>query len=265
MSYLDVDSDGLIDIDNLTANLKKDTILVSVMQVNNETGVLQAIAEIGALLKDKGILFHVDAAQAAGKTPIDVAAFNVDLMSFSAHKVYGPKGAGALYVRQKPRVRLSPLIHGGGHERGLRSGTLATHQIVGMGKAFEIAKAEMNKECRQIKTLQDLFLKELAALPGIKLNGAKGQRVPHNSNISFEGVDGEALIYALSELCVSTASACTSQSIEPSHVLTAMAVSDRLAHSSIRFSFGRYTTEDDVKKAAALVIQQVQRLRALSL
>lgn len=265
VTYLKPMANGLIHLDDLAKAIRPDTILVSVMHVNNEIGVIQPIAEIARLLRDKGIVFHVDAAQSVGKVLLDVKALDVDLMSFSAHKSYGPKGIGALYVRSKPRIRLNAIIHGGGHERGLRSGTLATHQIVGMGEAFHLAASCFNDEFTRIRSLKDFFLSQLGELDGIVLNGDRDKRVPHNINLSFDGIDGESLMFALSNsLCVSAASACVSASIEPSYVLTAIGVSDRLAHSSVRFSLGRYTTKEELDKAASVVIREVQRLRKLA-
>ncbi|HWV17074.1 MAG TPA: IscS subfamily cysteine desulfurase [Rhodocyclaceae bacterium] len=263
-TYLDPLPNGLITLDQLKAALRPDTVLVSVMAVNNEIGVIQPIAEIGELCREKGIIFHVDAAQATGKMPIDLEQLKVDLMSFSAHKTYGPKGIGALYVRRKPRIRLEAQMHGGGHERGLRSGTLATHQIVGMGEAFRIAKQEMATENERIRMLRDRLLKGLQTIEETYVNGDMDQRVPHNLNISFNFVEGESLIMAIKDLAVSSGSACTSASLEPSYVLRALGRSDELAHSSIRFSIGRFTTEEDVDYAIKLLQGKIDKLRELS-
>jgi cysteine desulfurase len=263
-TYLDPLPNGLITLDQLKAALRPDTVLVSVMAVNNEIGVIQPIAEIGELCREKGIIFHVDAAQATGKMPIDLEQLKVDLMSFSAHKTYGPKGIGALYVRRKPRIRLEAQMHGGGHERGLRSGTLATHQIVGMGEAFRIAKEEMATENERIRMLRDRLLKGLQTIEETYVNGDMDHRVPHNLNISFNFVEGESLIMAIKDLAVSSGSACTSASLEPSYVLRALGRSDELAHSSIRFSIGRFTTEDDVDYAIKLLQGKIDKLRELS-
>jgi len=264
ISYLTPESNGLIDLEKLEAALRPDTILVSIMHVNNEIGVIQDIKAIGELTRPRGILFHVDAAQSVGKARMDVREINVDLMSFSAHKVYGPKGIGALYVSRNPRVRLEPLIHGGGHENGLRSGTLPTHQIVGMGEAFRIAKERFDRDHQHQSQLRDRLWAGLKVLPDVQLNGDATQRVPANLNISFEGVEGESLILALQALAVSTASACSSASIEPSYVLRALGVPSELAHSSIRFSIGRFSTEADIDNAIKAVQTQVQRLRELN-
>jgi cysteine desulfurase len=263
-TYLDPLPNGLITLDQLKAAIRPDTVLVSVMAVNNEIGVIQPIAEIGELCREKGIIFHVDAAQATGKMPIDLEKLKVDLMSFSAHKTYGPKGIGALYVRRKPRIRLEAQMHGGGHERGLRSGTLATHQIVGMGEAFRIAKEEMATENERIRMLRDRLLKGLQTIEETYVNGDMEQRVPHNLNISFNFVEGESLIMAIKDLAVSSGSACTSASLEPSYVLRALGRSDELAHSSIRFSIGRFTTEEDVDYAVKLLQSKIDKLRELS-
>ena len=263
-TYLDPQPNGLITLDQVKAALRPDTVLVSVMAVNNEIGVIQPIAEIGELCREKGIIFHVDAAQATGKMPIDLEQLKVDLMSFSAHKTYGPKGIGALYVRRKPRIRLEAQMHGGGHERGLRSGTLATHQIVGMGEAFRIAKQEMATENERIRMLRDRLLKGLQTIEETYVNGDMEQRVPHNLNISFNFVEGESLIMAIKDLAVSSGSACTSASLEPSYVLRALGRSDELAHSSIRFSIGRFTTEEDVDYVIKLMQGKIDKLRELS-
>lgn len=264
LTYLDVLPNGLVDINVLQAALRPDTILVSVMLVNNEIGVVQDVSAIGQLCHDKNIVFHVDAAQGTGKVSIDVQAQNVDLMSLCAHKTYGPKGIGALYVRRKPRVRLEAQIHGGGHERGFRSGTLATHQIVGMGEAFRLARLEMADEVARIRVLRDRLLQGLSSLTDIYVNGDMTQRVAHNLNVSFNYVEGEALIMGLHDLAVSSGSACTSASLEPSYVLRALGRSDELAHSSIRFTLGRFTTEQDVDTAIRCVVGQVNRLRNMS-
>ena len=264
VTYLDVLPNGLVDMAALEAALRPDTILVSIMAVNNEIGVIQPIAEIGELLRSKGILFHVDAAQATGKIDIDLSTLKVDLMSFSAHKTYGPKGIGALFVRRKPRVRLEAQMHGGGHERGMRSGTLATFLIVGMGEAFRLARLEMKEENVRIKALRDRLLKGLSDLPEIYVNGDVEHRVPHNLNISFAYVEGESLMMAVKDIAVSSGSACTSASLEPSYVLRALGLTDELAHSSIRFSIGRFTTEEEIDFTVDLLHKQIGRLRELS-
>ena len=264
VTYMDVQDDGLITVDQVRAALRPDTILVSVMFVNNEIGVVQPIAELGEMLREKGVLFHVDAAQATGKVDIDLEKLKVDLMSFSAHKTYGPKGIGALYVRRKPRVRLETQMHGGGHERGFRSGTLAAHQIVGMGEAFRLAKEEMASENNRIKALQERLWKGLSDMQAVFLNGDLVQRVPHNLNVSFAYVEGESMIMAIKDLAVSSGSACTSASLEPSYVLRALGRNDELAHSSIRFSIGRFTTEEEVDYAVKLLHQKVGKLREMS-
>lgn len=263
-TYLDVREDGLIDLDVFKAALRPDTILVSIMFVNNEIGVVQPIAEIGEICRDKGIVFHVDAAQATGKVDIDLARLKVDLMSFSAHKTYGPKGIGALYVRRKPRVRLEAQMHGGGHERGLRSGTLATHQIVGMGEAFRIAREEMVEENARIRRLRDKLLAGLTDIEATYVNGDLEHRVPHNLNISFAYVEGESLIMAIKDIAVSSGSACTSASLEPSYVLRALGRNDELAHSSIRFTIGRFTTEEEIDYTIDLLHKKIGKLRELS-
>ena len=243
------------------AAMRDDTILVSIMHVNNEIGTINDIAAIGELTRSRGVLFHVDAAQSTGKVAIDLAKLKVDLMSFSAHKTYGPKGIGALYVSRKPRVRIEAAMHGGGHERGMRSGTLATHQIVGMGEAFQIAKEEMAAENIRIKALSDRFFKQVEHLEELYVNGSMIHRVPHNLNVSFNYVEGESLIMAIKGLAVSSGSACTSASLEPSYVLRALGRSDELAHSSIRFTIGRYTTEEDIDFAVDLLKSKVGKLR----
>jgi cysteine desulfurase len=263
-TYLDVKEDGLIDMDAFKAALRPDTILVSVMFVNNEIGVIQPIAGIGEICREKGIIFHVDSAQATGKVPIDLQTLKVDLMSFSAHKTYGPKGMGALFVRRKPRVRLEAQMHGGGHERGFRSGTLATHQIVGMGEAFRIARLEMAAENERIRMLRDRLLEGVKGMEEVYINGDLTNRVPHNLNVSFNFVEGESLIMGIKELAVSSGSACTSASLEPSYVLRALGRNDELAHSSIRFTIGRFTTEQDIDFAIKLIKERIQKLRDMS-
>ena len=264
VTYMDVQADGLLDLKALEAALRPDTILVSVMYVNNEIGVIQDIPAIGELCRARGIVFHVDSAQATGKVEIDLSTLKVDLMSFSGHKTYAPKGVGALYVRRKPRVRLEAQMHGGGHERGLRSGTLPTHQIVGMGEAFRIAKAEMATENERIRMLRDRLWKGLSQIEEVYVNGDMERRVPHNLNVSFNFVEGESLIMAIKDVAVSSGSACTSASLEPSYVLRALGRSDELAHSSIRFSVGRFTTEEEVDYAVELLQRKVAKLREMS-
>jgi cysteine desulfurase len=264
VTYLDVRPDGLLDLAQFEAALRSDTILASVMMVNNEIGVIQDIEAIGEMCRARGIIFHVDAAQASGKVPIDLEELKVDLMSFSAHKTYGPKGIGALYVRRKPRVRLEAQIHGGGHERGLRSGTLPTHQIVGMGEAFRIAREEMSSDNERIRALRDRLLAGLTEIPEVYVNGDMQRRVPHNLNVSFNFVEGESLIMAIKEVAVSSGSACTSASLEPSYVLRALGRSDELAHSSIRFTVGRFTTRDEIDYTIDLLQRKVGRLREMS-
>jgi len=264
VTYLDPRPNGLIDSSELKAALRDDTILVSIMHVNNEIGVIQDIAGIGEMTRARKILFHVDAAQSAGKVPIDLERMNIDLMSFSAHKIYGPKGIGALYVRRKPRVRLEAQLHGGGHERGMRSGTLATHQIVGMGEAFRIARAEMATENECVLALRLRLWDGLKDMEQVVLNGDRDRRVAGNLNLSFAFVEGESLIMALKDLAVSSGSACTSASLEPSYVLRALGREDELAHSSIRFSLGRFTTAEEVDFAVGKIREQVERLRELS-
>ena len=264
VTYLEPLSNGLLDIDVFKNAIREDTILASIMHVNNEIGVIQDIQSIGDVCREHKIFFHVDAAQSAGKIPIDLSSLPVDLMSFSAHKIYGPKGMGALYVSRKPRVRLEAQIHGGGHERGMRSGTLATHQIVGMGEAFAIAKKEMLEEGKKIKQLRERLLEGFSDMEEVIINGDIEQRVPGNLNISFNYVEGESLMMAISDVAVSSGSACTSASLEPSYVLRALGLSDELAHSSIRFSIGRYTTEKDVDDTIRLVREKVEKLRDLS-
>ena len=264
VTYLDVQENGLIDLEGLKAAIRPDTILISAMFVNNEIGVIQPIAEIGEICREKGIIFHVDAAQATGKVAIDLATLRVDLMSFSAHKMYGPKGIGALYIRRKPRVRLEAQMHGGGHERGFRSGTLPTHQIVGMGEAFRIAREEMVEENKRIRALRDRLLKGLTDIEHVFVNGDLQQRVPHNLNISFAYVEGESMLMAIKDLAVSSGSACTSASLEPSYVLRALGRDDELAHSSIRFTIGRFNTEEEVDYAVRLLHEKIGKLRELS-
>jgi cysteine desulfurase len=264
VTYLDPEPTGLIDHAKLEAAMRDDTILVSIMHVNNETGVIQDIAAIGELTRSKGIIFHVDAAQSAGKVEIDLSELKVDLMSFSAHKIYGPKGMGALYVQRKPRVRLEAQTHGGGHERGMRSGTLATHQIVGMGEAFRIAKQDMAKDQVHVKALRDRLYDGVKDLEEVYVNGDMAHSIPNVFNISFNYVEGESLIMSLKDLAVSSGSACTSASLEPSYVLRALGRNDELAHSSIRFSMGRFTTEEDVDYAITHVREAIKKLRALS-
>jgi cysteine desulfurase len=264
VSYLDVQEDGLIDLDRFKDTLRSDTVLVSVMLVNNEIGVIQDIETIGNMCRERGVIFHVDAAQATGKLPINLNSLPVDLMSFSAHKTYGPKGVGALYVQRKPRIRLEAQIHGGGHERGMRSGTLPTHQIVGMGEAFRLARLEMPLENDRIRMLRDRLWRGISALEEVYLNGHMDRRVPHNLNVSFNYVEGESLIMAIKDIAVSSGSACTSASLEPSYVLRALGRSDELAHSSIRFSVGRFTNEEEVDFAVQTIQSKVAKLREMS-
>jgi cysteine desulfurase len=264
VTYLDPRENGRLDLAVLKAAIRPETILISVMHVNNEIGVIQDIAAIGKLTREKGILLHCDAAQSAGKIPIDVNEMNVDMLSLSAHKIYGPKGMGALYVRRKPRVRLEAQMHGGGHERGMRSGTLPTHQIVGMGEAFRIAKEELEVEAERIGKLRDKLLHGLENIEEVYVNGDMKHRIPGNLNISFNFVEGESLIMALKDIAVSSGSACTSASLEPSYVLRALGRSDELAHSSIRFTIGRFTTDEDIDYTIDLVKQKIGKLRDLS-
>ena len=264
VTYLDVLPNGLVDFAAFEAALRPDTSVVSVMYVNNEIGVVQDIARMGELLRSRGIIFHVDAAQATGKIPVDLSALKVDLMSFSAHKTYGPKGVGALYVRRKPRVRIEAQMHGGGHERGMRSGTLPTHQIVGMGEAFRLAKLEMATDNERIRMLRDRLWKGLSQIEEVYVNGDMERRVPHNLNVSFNYVEGESLIMAIKDVAVSSGSACTSASLEPSYVLRALGRSDELAHSSIRFTVGRFTTEAEIDYVVDLMQRKVKKLRELS-
>jgi len=264
VTYLDVQENGLVDLEAFKAALRPDTIVASVMFVNNEVGVIQPIAELGEICREKGIIFHVDAAQATGKVEIDLAKLKVDLMSFCAHKTYGPKGIGALYIRRKPRIRLEAQMHGGGHERGFRSGTLATHQIVGMGEAFRLAREEMAVENQRIGALRDRLLKGLSDIEQVFINGDMEHRVPHNLNISFAYIEGESMLMAIKDLAVSSGSACTSASLEPSYVLRALGRDDELAHSSIRFTLGRFNTEEEIDYAIKLLHEKIGKLRALS-
>ena len=264
VTYLDVQDDGLLDLDRLKDAMRPDTILVSVMFVNNEIGVIQDIPAIGAMCRERGIIFHVDAAQATGKVTIDLATLPVDLMSLASHKSYGPKGIGALYVRRKPRVRIEAQMHGGGHERGMRSGTLPTHQIVGMGEAFRIARVEMGSEIERIRMLQRRLLGGLKDIDQTFLNGHPTQRVPHNLNMSFNFVEGESLIMGIKGIAVSSGSACTSASLEPSYVLRALGRSDELAHSSLRMTIGRYTNEEEIDYVVTTLKERVAKLRELS-
>ena len=264
VTYLDVQADGLLNLDVLKAAIRPDTILVSVMFVNNEIGVIQDMAAIGTICREKGIIFHSDAAQATGRVDIDLASLPIDLMSLTSHKTYGPKGIGALYVRRKPRVRLEAQMHGGGHERGMRSGTLPTHQIAGMGEAYRIAKAEMHEENKRIQVLHERMLNGLKDVEEVFLNGHPKKRVPHNLNMSFNFVEGESLIMGIKGLAVSSGSACTSASLEPSYVLRALGRSDELAHSSLRMTIGRWTTEEEIDYAVATIKENVAKLRDLS-
>lgn len=264
VTYLDVQEDGLVDLERLKAALRPDTIVVSVMFVNNEIGVVQDIPAIGAMCRERGIILHVDAAQATGKVEIDLSTLPVDLMSLASHKTYGPKGIGALYVRRKPRVRLEAQMHGGGHERGMRSGTLPTHQIVGMGEAFRIAREEMGSELARIRTLQQRLLHGLQDIEQVFINGHLDRRVPHNVNASFNFVEGESLIMGIKGIAVSSGSACTSASLEPSYVLRALGRSDELAHSSLRMTIGRFTTEEEIDYAVSTLKDRVAKLRELS-
>lgn len=264
VTYLEPEPDGLLDLQRLEGALREDTILVSIMHVNNEIGVIQDIAAVGELLRDKGIIFHVDAAQSAGKIAIDLSQLSVDLMSFSAHKNYGPKGVGALYVRHKPRIRLQPQTFGGGHEGGLRSGTLATHQIVGMGEAFFIAQDVREEEQARILNYRKRLWEGIRHLSGLRLNGHEQRRVAGNLNVCFSGLDGDSLLLALRELAVSTTSACASASIQPSYVLRALGLSEELAFSSLRISIGRFTQVEQIDQAIAIICHQVNRLREMS-
>ena len=264
VTWLEPDAEGLIQPEAVRAALRPDTVLVSLMHANNELGTVNDVAALGKLVRGHGTVFHVDAAQSAGKLPIDLKALDVDLMSFSAHKVYGPKGIGALYVRREPRVNLQPLIHGGGHEQGLRSGTLATHQIVGMGEAFRLAREHLPAEAGRLAALRERLWQALQAIPGVLLNGHATRRLPGLLNVSFPGVEGESLLYACEGLAVSSGSACNSANQEPSYVLRALGRDDQLAGASLRFSLGRFSTEAEVDRAAALVIEQYRRLRAMA-
>ncbi|WHI49050.1 IscS subfamily cysteine desulfurase [Microbulbifer sp. VAAF005] len=264
VTYLNPREDGIVYPEQVEEAMREDTTVVSLMHVNNEIGVINDIAAIGELCRSRKVIFHVDAAQSAGKLPIDLQEMKVDLMSFSGHKIYGPKGIGALYVRRKPRVRLEAQMHGGGHERGMRSGTLPTHQIVGMGEAFGIAKEEMAQEAERLRSLRDRFWDQIKDMEEVHINGSAEQRIPGNLNVSFAFVEGESLIMSLRDLAISSGSACTSASLEPSYVLRALGVNDELAHSSLRFSFGRFTSESDVDTAAAEVRKAVEKLRELS-
>jgi cysteine desulfurase len=264
VTYLDVAPDGLLDLARLEAALRPDTSVVSVMYVNNEIGVIQDIAAIGEICRARRIIFHVDSAQATGKIPVDLARLKVDLMSFSAHKTYGPKGVGALFVRRKPRVRIEAQMHGGGHERGMRSGTLPTHQIAGMGEAFRLARIEMEADNERIRALRDRLWAGLSQIEEVYLNGDLERRVPHNLNVSFNFVEGESLIMAIKDVAVSSGSACTSASLEPSYVLRALGRSDELAHSSIRFTVGRFTTAEEIDYTIGLVQRKIAKLRELS-
>jgi len=263
-TYLEVDSNGLINLEHLKKAIRPDTILVSIMMVNNEIGVVQPVWEIGELCRAKGIIFHCDAVQGGGRIEIDVQKFKVDLLTITAHKIYGPKGIGALYVRRKPRVRIEAQIHGGGHERGFRSGTLATHQIAGFGEAARLAKAEMASENQRVRALRDRLLKGIQGIEEAYVNGDLDQRIPHNLNVSFNFVEGESLIMAVKDIAVSSGSACTSASLEPSYVLRALGRSDELAHSSIRFTLGRFTTQEEVDYTVGHLRTKVEKLRDLS-
>ena len=264
VTYLDPSESGIISPESVASAIRPDTTLVSLMHVNNEIGVINDIAELADITREKGIVFHVDAAQSTGKVPIDLASLKIDLMSFSAHKTYGPKGVGALFVRRKPRVRLEAMIHGGGHERGMRSGTLPTHQIVGMGEAFRLANEEMDSDNLRIKSLRDKFWEGLKDIEEVHLNGHIDNRVAGFLNVSFNFVEGESLIMALKDVAVSSGSACTSASLEPSYVLRALGLKDELAHSSIRFAIGRFTTEEEINYTINLVKESVMQLRELS-
>nr|WP_136250198.1 IscS subfamily cysteine desulfurase [Ningiella ruwaisensis] len=264
VTYMQPEPNGILDLEKFKAELRDDTVLVSIMHVNNEIGVIQDIEAIGEICRERKIVFHVDAAQSTGKVPIDLQTLKVDLMSFSAHKTYGPKGIGALYVRRKPRIRIESQIHGGGHERGMRSGTLATHQIVGMGEAFRIAKEEMATENERIRRLRDKLWNGIKDIEEVYLNGDLEQRVAHNLNVSFNFVEGESLIMALKDMAVSSGSACTSASLEPSYVLRALGLNDELAHSSIRFSIGRFTTEEEIDYVVSVIQNAIEKLREMS-
>lgn len=264
VTYMNPKDNGLVDIDDLKSLIKPTTTVISIMHVNNEIGVIQDLETIGKICRDNKIVFHVDAAQSPGKVDIDVDKYNIDLLSLSAHKVYGPKGIGALYVRRKPRIRLQPQMHGGGHERGFRSGTLPTHQVVGMGEAFKIAEEEMESDNKRISILRDKLWNGLNSIEEIYLNGDMKQRIPGNLNVSFNFVEGESLIMAIKDMAVSSGSACTSASLEPSYVLRALGRSDELAHSSLRISIGKYTTEEEIDYSVSLIKEAVAKLRELS-
>ncbi len=264
VTYLETEQNGLVDLEKFKAAIRPDTILVSIMMVNNEIGVIQPVEEIGEICRAKGIIFHCDAVQAAGKVEIDTTRLKVDLLTLTAHKMYGPKGIGALYVRRKPRVRIEAQIHGGGHERGFRSGTLATHQIAGFGEAARIAKLEMATDNERIRALRDKLWNSLKEMEEVYVNGDMERRIPGNLNVSFNFVEGESLIMAIKDIAVSSGSACTSASLEPSYVLRALGRSDELAHSSIRFTLGKYTTEEEVDYAADLLKRKITKLRELS-
>ncbi|HEX6692855.1 MAG TPA: IscS subfamily cysteine desulfurase [Burkholderiales bacterium] len=263
-TYLDVESNGIVSLEKLKAAIRPDTILVSIMMVNNEIGVIHPVWEIGELCREKGIIFHCDAVQGAGRVEIDLQKLKADLLTLTAHKIYGPKGIGALYVRRKPRVRIEAQIHGGGHERGFRSGTLATHQIVGFGEAARLARAEMGAENQRVRALRDKLWSSIKDMEEVYVNGDLERRIPHNLNVSFNFVEGESLIMAVKDIAVSSGSACTSASLEPSYVLRALGRSDELAHSSVRITLGRFTTEEEVKFAADLIRRKVEKLRELS-
>jgi cysteine desulfurase len=263
-TYLDVEPDGIVSLDKLKTAIRPDTVLVSIMMVNNEIGVIQPVWEIGEICREKGIVFHVDAVQGAGRVEIDMAKLKADLLTITAHKIYGPKGIGALYVRRKPRVRIEAQIHGGGHERGFRSGTLATHQIVGFGEAARLARAEMGRENERVRALRDRLWNAIRDMEEVYVNGDLARRIPHNLNVSFNFVEGESLIMAVKDIAVSSGSACTSASLEPSYVLRALGRNDELAHSSIRITLGRFTTEEEVDYAAQLIRRKVEKLRELS-
>ncbi len=264
VTYLNPQANGLLDLEQLRQAMRDDTVLVSVMHVNNEIGVIQDIATIGEMCRSRGILFHVDATQSVGKIPVDLGALNVDLMSFSAHKIYGPKGIGGLFVSRKPKVRVDAQIHGGGHERGMRSGTLPVHQIVGMGEAYRIARLEMAEEAGRLSALRDRLWAGISQIKDVFLNGCEEHSAPNILNVSFANVDGESLIMTLKDLAVSSGSACTSASLEPSYVLKALGLNDDLAHSSIRFSVGRFTTEDEIEYSISLIGKSISRLREVS-
>jgi len=264
VTYLEVEESGLVDIGKFKAAIRPDTIIASIMMVNNEIGVIQPVGEIGEICREKGIIFHCDAVQAAGKVEIDVTKLKIDLLTLTAHKMYGPKGVGALYVRRKPRVRIEAQIHGGGHERGFRSGTLATHQIVGFGEAARIARAEMVTDNERIRALREKLWNSIRTMEEVYINGDMEHRIPGNLNVSFNFVEGESLIMAIKDIAVSSGSACTSASLEPSYVLRALGRSDELAHSSIRFTLGKYTTEEEIDYAADLLKRKIAKLRELS-